>query len=385
MTDTTKKDDILGLNFEGLFLATVMGTKLMLRSLRWSGEGDSKKLGPLQKGISVWSQKVIIPGLDEIVNQHDTPLFAREVLRKCAFSRPYNLHILLLMNASKHLMDLCESGLGPQTMVKVRDWFGMMKKTTESQLCKQTSRHVTNEFNRAVRDFSHFHIEESYDDIGHPEYPYFDPHGLYIQVAYMVYFYTTSNEVARPPSTKVGFNKIMDEQLMCEWELHSGELFDEIFMIYTHGLHITDQPVTKDYHFSLIKLPYKELRELVDEDKVPSVLELHQLVMRTMSSKLHDISSSQPSSRGRWRYQTTNWTRMCAHATALGKEVTKSKIQNREKVHKNYIKYRKSTKTYAPRDPDFFERDIHIMGGLSSLFYLYFDPVGREAQSYMVD
>lgn len=386
------KDDILGPNHEALFLASVMGAKMMLRSRGWSGESDPQKLGLLEKRISVWSQEVIIRELDVIVKKHKMPEFASEVVKNSDFTSPALLHMRLLINASKHLIELCHTGLGTQTMKKMEDWFGMMKTTRNSRLCDLCPQSVKNDINHVIRDFRHFEFASDSDaNTGRPEYPYFDPHSLYIQVAYMVYFYTNSNEKARPPCTTVGAKTHMRKKLMYDWEYLSGELFDGIFGIYSHGLHIADEPVTTDHHFSSIKLPYTELRNLVmgdddnpNPDGVPSVLELHNTVMRTMSCKLVDISTLQPSSRGRWRNQIYQWTMLCAKATSNGVKISKSKTQNRESVLRNYVKSRTSTKPYTPRCPDYFERDIHIMGPLSSLYYTNFDPVGKVAKQFII-
>lgn len=386
----TMKGDILGPNHEALFLASVMGTKMMLRSCEWSGEKDPKKMGLLEKRISIWSQEVVVPELDEIVKKHKMPDFASEVVNTSDFaSRPALLHTRLLINASKHLIELCRSGLGAKTMEKIKDWFGMMETTSRSRLCKLPPGSVETKITDVINDFRRFEIDseslgESDANEDHPEYPYFDPHSLYIQVAYMVYFYTNSSEIARPPSTSVGLGKKRTSRtFMYDWESLSGELFDQIFGIYTHGLHITDAPVTRDYPFSLIQFPYKELREHVTAKGVPSVDFLHNTVMCTMSSKIADISTLQPSSRGRWRNQIYQWTILCARATSKGLRFSKSIGQKREKVYRNYIKGR-GTKPYKARCPDYFERDIHIMGKLSSLYYLHFDPVGKVAKQFMI-
>lgn len=381
------KGDILGPNHEALFLACVMGTKMMLRSCEWSGESDTKKMGLLEKRISTWSQEVVVPELDEIVRKHKMPDFASEVVNTPDFSsNPALLHTRLLINASKHLIELCRSGLGAKTMEKIQDWFGMMETTSRSRLCKLPSQSAETKITDVINDFRQFEIDS--DSLGdwqdHPEYPYFDPHSLYIQVAYMVYFYTNSREVARPPSTSVGLGKTRTSRtLMYDWETLSGELFDEIFGIYTHGLHIADAPVTSDYCFSLIKLPYVELRNHVTDKGVPSVDFLHKMVMCKMTSKIADISTLQPSSRGRWRNQICQWTVLCANATSKALQFSKSIGRKREKVLRNYIKYR-GTKPYKPKCPDYFERDIHIMGQLSSLYYLHFDPVGKDAKQFII-
>ena len=98
-------------------------------------------------------------------------------------------------------------------MEKIKDWFGVMATTSSSRLCELPPRSVETKITDVIRDFRQFEIDnESLGESGankdHPEYPYFDPHSLYIQVAYMVYFYTNSREIARPPSTSVGLGKI---------------------------------------------------------------------------------------------------------------------------------------------------------------------------------
>ena len=385
----TMKCDILGPNHEALFLVSVMGTKMMLRSWEWSGVSDPKKMSLLEKRMSTWSQEVVVPELDEMVKNHKMPDFASEVVNTSSFPSPALLHTRLLTNASKHLIELCRSGLGAKTMEKIKDWFRMMETTSSSRLCELPPRSVETKITDVIHDFRQFEINnESLGESGanndHPEYPYFDPHSLYIQVAYMVYFYTNSREIARPPSTSVGLRKTRTSRnFMYDWESLSGELFDQIFKIYTHGLHIADAPVTRDYHFSLIKLPYTKLRKHVMAKGVPSVDVLHNMVMCTLSSKMSDISTKHPSSKAKWRIQTYRWTMLCAKATSKGLKFSKSTGRNREKVLKNYIKC-SGTKPYKPRSPDYFERDIHIMGKMSSLYYLHFDPVGKVAKQFMI-
>ena len=343
----------------------------------------------LEKRISTWSQEVVIPELDEMAKNHKMPDFASEVVNTSSFASPALLHRHLLINASKHLIELCRSGLGVKTMKKIKDWFSMMETTSSSRLCELPPRSVETKIIDVIHDFRRFEIDnellgESGANNDHPEYPYFDPHSLNIQVAYMVYFYTNSREIARPPSTSVGLGKRRTSRnFMYDWESSSGELFDQIFGIYTHGLHIADEPVTRDYHFSLIKLPYTKLREHVMDKGVPSVDKLHNMVMCTLSSKMSDISTLQPSSRVRWRNQTYRWTMLYAKATSKGLKFSKSSGQNREKVLKNYIKC-SGTKPYKSRSPDYFERDIHIMGELSSLYYLHFDEVGKATKQFMI-
>lgn len=386
----TMKSNILGPNHEALFLVSVMGTKIMLRSWKWSGKSDAKKMSLLEKRISAWSREVVVPELDEIVKNHKMPDFAREVVKTSSDPpSPALLHTRLLINASKHLIELCRSGLGAKTIEKIKEWFGVMATTSSSRLCELPPGSEETKITNVIHDFRQFEIHnESLGESGankdHPEYPYFDPHSLYIQVAYMVYFYTNSREIARPPFTSVGSVQTPTRRnFMYDWESLSGELFDQIFRICTHGLHIADEHVKRDYHFSLIKLPYTELREHVMAKGVPSVDVLHNMVMCTLSSKMSDISTLQPSSRVRWRIQTYQWTMLCAKATSKGLKFSKSTGQNREKALKNYIKC-SGTKPYKPRCPDYFERDIHIMGKLSSLYYLHFDPVGKVAKPFVI-
>ena len=385
----TMKPDILGPNHEAFFLVSVMGTKMMLRSWDWSGQSDPKKMSLLEKRISTWSQEVVVPELDEMVKKHEIPDFASEVVNASSFTPPALLHTRLLVNASKHLIERCRSGLGAKTMEKIEEWFGMMATTSSSRLCELPPGSVETKITDVIHDFRDFMIDneslgESDANKDHPEHPYFDPHSLYIQVAYMVYFYTNSREIARPPSTSVGLGKTRtNRNFMYRWESLSGELFDEIFEIFGHGLHVADAPVTRDYHFSLIKLPYMELREHVMAKGVPSVDVVHKMVMCTLSSKISDIATLQPSSRARWRFQTSRWTVLCAKATSKGLKFSKSTGRNREKVLKNYIK-RSGAKPYKPRSPDYFERDIHVMGKLSSLYYLHFDPEGKVAKQFVI-
>lgn len=387
-------DAIFGPSYEAFFLTTVVGTKLMLRDSLWSKRTKPEKRGILEKRISFWITNTVLPTITYIRQKHEIPAFATEAISDLqVFEKKdrsaVDLHLLMLTGASKQITEVTRKGDMDQE--QAGKWLSLMRLTRGSDMFDAASQSVQCSFSRILDNLSGAHQRGQRQDAeSSTKYPFFYPKSLYILVAYMVYFYTRSSVPGRVKHV-TRFAIDIENKKMLEWEHLSGKLFDKIFKFRSHGLQRTDTEKVDDVHdvhFSVIDLPYKVLHQEIKEKGLPNVTELHRVLMRNMSSKICSIISTSTASfdDDEWYEQQTKvdeWTFLCAQAFENG-EVNKKTLQGREKVLKNYILYRSSKKPYKPRCPDKFDRDIFIMGQVSSLYWRHFTQTGRAAQEFMI-
>lgn len=363
----------------------------------WSGARDQVKYGNLSKRVSLWHMHAFRPGMRDLATIHSPPKFARDVLSGKGVDwrvegSASRLHLFLLLSASKQIIASVgadeEVGVGPLTCRGVQQWFHMMGITKRSELYAnaQVTRSFDAEF-QYILDEGRMATE--YSEAGDAEHPYFNPEALFLRVAHLVYFYTKSEEQGRLPfTTNIEQMVEITQEKMEEWEYFSGELISEVLKVHPdkNGLHLTDRDLTEIpvIHFAQIKLPYRELKEKIDDKGIPCVQTLHEEVMQRSMSALHSASKGdgRPFTPAQ-RYEMDRLAFLMGHMQTYHQSI-KPILQNREKVRRSYIKGRnQQSKPYkAKLNSLSFQRDIFVMGTSSSHFFNSMDSAGRNAASY---
>jgi hypothetical protein len=381
--DETIPDDIMDIDVEGIFLSCIVGTKLMLSNENsWSGNRDPLVSGNLVKRVSIWHKYSLTPAMKDISEKHEVPLFAKQVVQEFLKGNPHpvSLHIHLLCNASKHIEIQCEQGVGLNTSRRVKKWIKMMKKTKESVLFDNASEEVKTKFSQSLQrlDWSVRNGPRTEE-----EHPFFNHEVLFIKVAHMVYFYVRSNEDKRIPHT-IYATVTVDEREMGIWENLSGILLEKILKTNSHVLGVTDESTVAILPFThIIELPYQELKEEIMENRIPAVDKLHKCVMTAMCSALQKITVEYDLQLVDQLEDQLNDLRDLFATAHANNEYAKKVSNNREKNRRSDLRKQNKQRTYTPRDPTFFQRDIFIMGNLSA-YYKVCTPIGRAAKLFRI-
>ena len=178
--DNSDGNDIFGPVPLAFWVSTVFGTKMMLL---WLGklwqETCPIKLSNFDKRVSSWHTKSLIPLTKLFTEKHKLPIFAVKAVDAASnlgfdLDVPKCLHILLLQEASKEILDIWGKGaVGKDTAKKVSEWFTLMASVVKNRLFNDVQDLMDTE------DF--FGVLELYQVNSHriksilPEHPFFDP------------------------------------------------------------------------------------------------------------------------------------------------------------------------------------------------------------------
>ena len=378
-TDTEGLAEILKLDPEGLALTTVLATKIMLIKQGWSKTLDNVISGNLTKRVSFWHEFTLDPLMKSISRIHTPPSFARHAILLVKRNTddlndgdPTALHVWLLLTASNFIQrKLRQVPVGPNTQKNVAKWFDIMSATAGSSLFEASPANVRHDFSKMLQK------DKICGAADGEEYLFFDPESLFIKIAHMIYFYTTSGERARLPSTSHAFMKVTRKK-MWAWEHLSGDLLVDTLGTSSNGLHNTDLNYTElpNIHLSFMKLPYKELKTDIERSRgLPSVTGLHESVMQSMCTALNRIIDSHAVYPTRTKDHFGELRRF--FVTAHGYNRAKlGKLRKREKTRRHYVLNLKDEGKYQPHDPSDFQRDIFI-AGRQSYFFIANNPAGR--------
>lgn len=356
-----------GLSAEELWFTSVYAVKIMLSKWRlWSGYDHINSLDDFLKRMSCWHQYCLIPMTKKITKYHHPPDFAKKAI-KAQDGNVFGMHISLLLEASKSLLGY----YGPDTLDEVSKWFGMMKTTTDSEIFNKAPKDMRKEFKRILS----LRRQPNDDEHCHQQLPFFNCQILFLRVAHLVVLYTNSG-LWSMPSIKTATP--VDRSHMKEWELLSGELLTNVLQTEEHGLPLTDGINIRDVQFGGIVLPYQKLKHQLLFCKgpgLPDVTLLHRTVMISLTQEASRKLSTLTHIADVLHYQIQLVQQTFSVANAHNDD-QKSKLQNTEKVRKHYRKVVRKGKSYSPRHPVVFQRDIFVMGHESHYFKSK-DKVGR--------
>ena len=348
---------------ETAWFVSVVGVKMMLMESKWQGCGLLTS-GNLIKRVAVWNEGTLSRMTKTIVKQHIPPKFAKSSIEMVSeFSKeaktPITLHLCLLLAASKEISDLCDLGVGKCTLQEVMKWFQLMKTLQRSELYLSASKEVQEEFTLLVQ--SQFEQEQEIDG-RKPERPFFNFKLLFLGVAHMVYFYTTSSEEQRIPPCPYAFMDAKPEDMEA-WEAISGRIIGKLINIEYHGIHVSELADAEvQGYLGHIMLPYQELKNHIEVFGLPDVSQLHHSVMKSITSFVQSSVEDMKVITTSESEQLETWAQFAS--TTVEHHICDDKtVKNREKVRKHFCKNRNQDKMYNPVTPNKqFQRDVFLFG-----------------------
>ena len=367
------------------WFVSVVGVKMMLMEYKWQGCGLLTS-GNLIKRVAVWNEGTLAGMTKTIVQRHIPPKFAQSSIEMVSeFSKeaktPITLHLCLLLAASKEIRDLCDLGVGKLTLQEVRKWFQLMKTLQRSDLYLSASKEVQQEFSLLVQ--SPYEQEQSTDG-WKPERPFFNFKLLFLGIAHMVYFYTTSSEEQRIPPCPYAFMDAKAED-METWRAISGRIVGKLINIEYHGIHVSELADAEVQGcLGPIMLPYRELKNHIEMFGLPDVSQLHHSVMTSITSFVQSSVNDMKVITNSEREQLETWTQF-ASSTVKHHICDDKTVKNREKVRRHFCKNRNQDKMYNPVTPNKqFQRDVFLFGENSHFSRFLNHKAGSAASEFCI-
>ena len=371
----TDGNDVFGLCPATLLLLSVVGVEAIMNP---DPNPDGERSDPMEpmehaflvKRVATWSEAIADDIIPAIVKGHKLAEFARKTLenvRKYGSGR-INLHISLLLHASKEMMLFCAHGIGKETADCVKRWFNMMEKTMRSRLFSRASDKLRGDLSSVCEDFRN----DFYDIKGGIERPFFHPSLVFVRVALMVCFFTKGNKSKfTMPNIKESQELLLSDDSgdMQLWEHLSGELASTLLQGDKHGLHLLTQDsadTEKTLFFQVIYLPYRYVQQHLDDGrgtvKVPCVCVAHNAVMYALSEFVQTQVMTL-STITKWEHkQVLKWEALAEKARKANMEKVKKKIIGKEKFSRHYYKKHDFNKAKHPRQ---FLRNTFLLGDAS--------------------
>ncbi len=371
-------DYILDLSAERIWFGSVYATKMMLTKFdKYSNTktGDGQCI--FLRKLSCWHEKTLIPMEKKISQKHDVPdIFKPAFLEQAEnfFSKGdvCGLHLYLLLLTSEHLVVQSKAGLGPETTEKVKEWFNLMRFVLESSLFEKCSIELKNEHRKI---FQIFNEGESFI-LNEEEHSFFDPNLVFIHLSQLVVFYT------RDP-----FKYDMDT-----WQTLSGELFQKVFQLESHGLQVLDDCSYKDETFCYsVQFPYiylvaetkedesNEDESLKDNNNLPSMFDLLFHFFNKFDSSIQKIS--QDVSKVQWKKELHKLHDIFHLGNKLN-NAARDFSYRREKARRNYVKHWASGDGYNPRLPLNFQSDEYCFGVYSYAIYAHMNQTACKKRKH---
>ncbi len=379
-------DYILDLSAERIWFASVYATKMMLTKFdKYSNTktGDGQCI--FLRKLSCWHEKTLIPMEKKISMKHDVPDIFKPVFLEQAenfFSKGdvCGLHLYLLLLTSKHLIVQSKLGLGPQTTEKVKKWFHLMMFVLESSLFDKCSKKLKDEFRKV---FQIFHEGDSFIS-NEEEHGYFDPNIVFIHLSQLVVFYTKcSMDSSQSRHSKMESSKYEVDK----WQTLSGELFEKVFELKSHGLQSLDDCTCKQEIFCYsVEFPYyllvaevNENESLIDSDNIPSMFGLLFHFFNKFEESINKIS--QDLSKVQWNKELHKLQEIFYLGNILNKSA-KEYSYKREKARRNYRKHSASESGYNPRLPLIFQSDKYCFGAYSYSIYAHMNQTACKKRKH---
>ena len=383
MSDLNNSDgnDIFGPMPLAFWFSTVFGTKMMLLRISklWK-ETCPIKLSNFDKRVSSWHTKSLIPLTKHFTEKYKLPIFAVKAVDAASnldfdLDVPKCLHILLLQEASKEILDIWGKGaVGEDTAKKVSEWFTLMESVVESRLFGDVQDLIeTEDFLGVLESYS---VNKDRIKSALSERPFFDPQTLFIMVAHMVYMCTQCTQHGGLSSIKTTKLSSSEEDID-KWEEVSGSMFADIFRVDEHQM----KKNWEDEDWTIFALPYKSMKEATLRLVIPSPATMHDSVIQAMMAQFQK--------KAQHNFVTTYEGNQLIHLDSMNGQTKSAHIQcvnqskSSEKFRKNYVMKRKREKLneqdelgagldvarsrkpkgkYDAKPPTKFQRDIFLMG-----------------------
>lgn len=359
-------DFILDLSCERIWFGSVYATNMMLTKFdKYSKTQTGDYQSIFLRKLSCWHEKTLIPTSKKIAKKHNVPdifkpVFLDETENFFTKDDVCGLHLYLLLLTSKHLLVQCQLGLGPVTTHKVKEWFKLMRFVLESSLFQKCSTELKNEF---CKTFQIFNEGESFIE-NEEEHEYFDPHLVFIHLSHLVVFYTKSS-IDFPQSKHLKMES--SQNAMNSWQTLSGQLFEKVFQLESHGLQVLDESNYTDRTFCYsVKFPYYRLggepsdeKPLTDSENLPSMFTLLFDFFNQFEDSINKIGKD--ASKVQWTEELHKLHDILHFGNTLNNSA-KELSYKREKARRNYRRNTKSEDAYKPRLPLIYQRDEYCLG-----------------------
>ena len=365
-TQDSNGNDVFGPSAASLLMYSAISVEAMMRG-QWS---DPRGTAFIIKRVSAWSEAFAQDIIPDMVKGHELASFEKKALDNVGDygQGRINLHISLLLHASKEMIMFCENGVGRNTAEHVRTWFTtLMERTMESELFSRASKKLRAELRKVCKNFNEIEV-----NISGIERPFFHPPLLFIRVALLVWFFTKGDNgtFAIPPvEESQHLFLLVDRGDMEEWEHLSGILVSSLLQARSHGLDlVTDDRAdnAKPSFFQVIYLPYQSVQWRLKLDrskvKVPSVMVAHNEVIDNLLEFVHDDVSALDIMTEWEQGEVLKWEHLSEKASEANKNKVKNSIKGREKYSRHYYKGREFKN---PKHPEKFLRNTFLLGKYS--------------------
>lgn len=352
-------NNILDFKAEATFVACIFAMKSCLSGfLDW--ESDNKNnpeiVGDFLKRVSKWHGTSIKAGMEKTKEFLQNDNFSSTFASKCvdelwhkitndgAIIGAEELHIELLLSATRELKSLFVGNvIDSSTAIKIVEWFTMLQHPKRV--------FVTTKFDNLVTSFFDDHRQPRDGWIGNGvKYACFHPEILFIYIAHLVNFHTSTTEQA----SKFKVNDFED------WERKSSDMFQQIFTVGNSLKAMTLGPDLPTANIGFV-IPVGDIAVKIQKDGVttaPTFIESHVLnVMYKAIMPLKEDLQSETQDLQEFKRFGELMTAV-HHGTADNIKRTKAA----EKVRRHCRKKNGAKHVYHPVHPKYYERDIFIMG-----------------------
>lgn len=355
MTDSN--NIILDFKAEATFVACIFAMKSFLSGfIDW--ESDNKDcpeiVGDFLKRVSKWHDTSIKAGMEKtkefLRNDNFSSPFAstcvdelrRKITDNGAIIGAKELHIELLLSATRELKSLFVGNvIDSSTAIKIVEWFTMLQHPKRV--------FVTTKFDNLVTSFFDDHRQPRDGWIGNGvKYACFHPEILFIYIAHLVNFHTSTTEQA----SKFKVNDFED------WERKSSDMFQQIFKVGNSLKAMTEGPDLPTANIGFV-IPVAEIAVKTQRDGwSPTFIESHvlQVMYKAIMPLKEDLESETQDHEEFKRFGALMHTANDATADNI------KLMKGAEKVRRNFRKKNGTKHTYQPVHPKEYERDIFIMG-----------------------
>lgn len=353
-------NSILDLNAEATIVSSIfLMNKAISGFAEWEWQknvvNEQETVGTFVKRVSTWHSITVSKTLQEVSSIHTPPAFVTECLDQNSIRDSEHLHAELLKAASMQIIVCMDHGeIGQRTLQKITKWFDMMKIAMAAFKGKGIG--------WVIRKFEE--TKNTMPTMG-PDHLFFNPQVLFIYIAHLVNYYTSTDE--KYP-TKV----TVTEKAFMSWELKSGKMFRKLF-------NVGELTLTK---LQILSSPHDD--ETLLDNTIGFGIPLHPIAMDTQKNGLTSMGVIQETvwhqiltdlqdldERSFPNIQDTGqFEKLFILVEKMRKfqEESKALVKSREKQMRSYHKKRKRVDAYTPTHPTNFERDIFMMG-VDSYYY----------------
>ena len=349
--------NIMAYDVERHVLASLFAMRAMLCGWkRWSVGRSAYHAGDTLKRIHAWYKDTLHPITIQMTDDHKPPRFARHGIRKCLALVPdsnlHGLHISLLTTATLEVIKgVDKSGVGSQCHDKLKRWLAILMKTKESNLFHYAPSTIKQHFVEGCQSFDKLIS----DPIITPhEHPGFNAEALFIQIAHMVLFYSTSPVYNTLPCKSKHLT--VSKAAMTEWERHSGRLMEIVFNLNRHGMITSFDNRLYPPTIANVKLPYSYLAREVHVEQVFSISSVHDELMGSFIQWSDSIAKHYPVCH--WEVESKKLLTYFGQVQTMNEEYD-WKCGISAKVRKNWRKNHPGSRTKHPKQ---FPRDMFLMG-----------------------